>query len=190
MLNVTQILSKIESGDRQAASELLPVVYDELRKLAAANMIQERPDHTLQATALVHEAYLRLVDIDQVQGWESRGHFFAAAAEAMRRVLIDRARDNMRLKRNQGEKCIDVDSIEVATDTPDEELLALNEMLSEFEQRFPDSAQLVKMRFFGGLSLAESAAALGIPRRTADRKWAFARSWLHKHLTVPDSVSH
>ncbi len=182
MADVTQLLSQIESGDPTAAERLLPLVYQELRKLAAAKMAHEKPGQTLQATALVHEAYLRLVAGDQPQDWNSRGHFFGAAAEAMRRILIDRARDKRRLKRREAGRRIELDSIEIALDTPAEEMLALDEALQKLAAEFPDCAELVKLRFFAGLSLGESAAALGMPRRSADRKWAFARAWLHRRL--------
>lgn len=182
MKDVTRILSQIESGDPSAAEQLLPLVYEELRKLAAARLAQERPGQTLQATALVHDAYLRLVDVDNAQHWDNRGHFFAAAAEAMRRILIDRARGNRRLKRADQRLRVDLDEIEVALDAPADELLALDEALEQLTAQYPDCGELVKLRFFGGLSLADSAAALGMARRTADRNWAFARAWLHRKL--------
>lgn len=182
MKDVTRILSQIESGDPSAAEQLLPLVYEELRKLAAVRLAQERPGQTLQATALVHDAYLRLVDVDNAQHWDSRGHFFAAAAEAMRRILIDRARGNRRLKRADQRLRVDLDEIEVALDAPAEELLTLDEALEQLSAQYPDCGELVKLRFFGGLSLADSAAALGMARRTADRNWAFARAWLHRKL--------
>jgi RNA polymerase sigma factor (TIGR02999 family) len=182
MKDVTRILSQIESGDPTAAEQLLPLVYEELRKLAAARLAQERPGQTLQATALVHDAYLRLVDVDKAQQWDNRGHFFAAAAEAMRRILIDRARGNRRLKRAGPRRRVDLDEIEVALDAPAEELLALDEALEQLAAQYPDCGELVKLRFFAGLSLADSAAALGMARRTADRNWAFARAWLHRRL--------
>jgi RNA polymerase sigma factor (TIGR02999 family) len=182
MKNVTRILSQIESGDPSAAEQLLPLVYEELRKLATARLAKERPGQTLQATALVHDAYLRLVDVDNAQHWDSRGHFFAAAAEAMRRILIDRARGNRRLKRADQRRRVDLDEIEVALDAPAEELLALDEALEQLTAHYPDCGELVKLRFFAGLSLADSAAALGMARRTADRNWAFARAWLHRKL--------
>jgi RNA polymerase sigma factor (TIGR02999 family) len=187
MSDVTQILNAIEQGDPSVAKQLLPLVYDELRKLAAARLAQEKPGQTLQATALVHDVYLRLVDTNKVQHWNSRGHFFGAAAEAMRRVLIDRARDKKRVKRNLGRQCLKIDEIEVALDTPDDELLALNELLDKLCLQYPDCGELVKLRFFAGLSLGDSAAVMGIPRRTADRNWAFARAWLHRKLQHEDS---
>jgi RNA polymerase sigma factor (TIGR02999 family) len=178
MLDVTHILARIESGDSAAAAELLPLVYDELRKLAAAKLGQEQPGQTLQATALVHEAYLRLMKGEAAQNWDGRGHFFAAAAEAMRRILINRARDKQRLKRGGHRRRVDWDQIEVALDTPDEDLLALDEALEVLTAEDPLCADLVKLRFFAGLSLGEAAQSLGIPRRTADRHWAYARAWL------------
>ncbi len=182
MTDVTQILSQIEHGDASAAEQLLPLVYEELRKLAAAKLANEKPGQTLQATALVHDAYIRLVDVAQAQRWNSRGHFFGAAAEAMRRILIDRARDKKRLKRGEAKRRIELDAIEIALDTPADELLALNEVLEQLTAEYPECGELVKLRFFAGLSLGESAETLGMPRRSADRKWAFARAWLHQKL--------
>lgn len=182
MSDVTRILSQIESGDPSAAEELLPLVYDELRKLAVARLAHEKPGQTLQATALVHDAYIRLVDVEKAQHWDSRGHFFAAAAEAMRRILLNRARDRQRLKRGGGRQRIDLDQIEVALDTPDEDLLALDEAMEALAVEDAACANLVKLRFFAGLSLREAAEALAIPRRTADRHWAYARAWLVARL--------
>ena len=182
MNDITHILSQIEHGDSGAADQLLPLVYDELRNLAAVKLANEKPGQTLQATALVHEAYIRLVAGNQIEGWNSRGHFFGAAAEAMRRILIDRARDRRRLKRDDGRRRIDFDRIELAFDTPAEELLALDEVLEQLVAEYPECGELVKLRFFGGLSHGESAEVLGIPRRTADRNWKFARAWLHQQL--------
>jgi len=182
MADVTRILSQIESGDPAAAEQLLPLVYEELRKLAAARLTHEKSGQTLQATALVHEAYLRLVGGDREQAWNSRGHFFGAAAEAMRRILIDRARDRKRLKRVGQRRRLNLDAIEVALDTPGDELLAVDELLEKLCSQYPDCGELVKLRFFAGLSLGDAARALGIPRRTADRNWAFARAWLHRKL--------
>ncbi|HEY3394166.1 MAG TPA: ECF-type sigma factor [Lacipirellulaceae bacterium] len=182
MSDVTRILSAIERGDRQSADELLPIVYDELRKLAAQRLAHEKPGQTLSATALVHEAYLRLVGPANAQGWASRGHFFAAAAEAMRRILINRARDKNRLKRGGYMRRIDLDEIEFALNTPDDDLLALDEALARLAGENELCANLVKLRYFAGLSLREAAAALGISSSTADRNWAYARAWLYEAL--------
>ncbi len=182
MTNVTHILSAIEQGDPQAAEQLLPLVYDELRKLASVRMAHEKPGQTLQATALVHEAYVRLVDRETAQQWDSRGHFFAAAAEAMRRILINRARDKNRLKRGGGYRKIDLDQVELALDTPDEQLLALDEAVQQLAEEDPVGCELVKLRYFAGLNLRQAAESLGVPRRTADRHWAYARAWLYDRL--------
>jgi RNA polymerase sigma factor (TIGR02999 family) len=182
MSEVTRILSAIEQGDPSAASQLLPLVYDELRKLAAAKLAHEKPGQTLDATALVHEAYLRLVDVEQAQHWNSRGHFFVAAAEAMRRTLLNRARDKARLKRGGNRRKIDLDRIEIALDTRSEDLIALDEAIGQLAAEDPACAELVKLRFFGGLSHSDAAASLGITRRVADRHWAYARAWLYERL--------
>jgi RNA polymerase sigma factor (TIGR02999 family) len=187
MTNVTQILSQIEQGDPSAAEQLLPLVYDELRKLATQRMAQENSGQTLQATALVHEAYLRLVDVDKAQHWDSRGHFFAAAAEAMRRLLINRARDKGRMKRGGHLKRLDLDRIEIAIDTPDDDLIALDEALQRLDEENKECAELVKMRFFAGLSVDEAAAALGISARTAKRHSAYARAWLFEAIRPDDT---
>jgi RNA polymerase sigma factor (TIGR02999 family) len=187
MNEVTRILSAIEQGDPRAPERLLPLVYDELRKLAAQRLAREKPGQTLQATALVHEAYVRLVDADTVRRWDSRGHFFAAAAEAMRRILVNRARDKRRLKRAGARQRVDLDLAEVALDTPGEDLLALDEALERLGQEDPACAALVKLRFFAGLTQQESAQALGIARRTADRHWAYARAWLYHELRQGDA---
>ena len=189
MTEVTRILNQIEDGDPSAADQLLPLVYEELRKLAAANLKQEKPGQTLQATALVHEANLRLVDIDKAQNWDSRGHFFAAAAEAMRRILINRARDKKRLKRGGDYKRIDLDQVELALDTPEEELLALDEAMQLLAEEDKVGADLVKLRFFAGLNLRQAAESLGVPRRTADRHWAYARAWLYELLDGAGRIS-
>lgn len=189
MTDVTQILNAIEQGDPSAAEQLLPLVYEELRKLAAAKLAQEKPGQTLQATALVHEAYIRLVDVEKAQHWDSRGHFFAAAAEAMRRILVNRARDKNRLKRGGHLRRLDLDKIEVATDTGDNELLAVDEALGRLAVENKTCAELVKMRFFAGLSLEHAATALGISASTADRYWAYARAWLFEALRRDDSVA-
>lgn len=182
MTDVTQILSQIEQGDPSAAEQLLPLMYEELRKLAAARLAQEKPGQTLQATALVHEAYMRLVNVEEAQRWDSRGHFFAAAAEAMRRILINRARDKNRLKRGGNLRQIDLEEIDLALDTPDEQLLALDEALEVLTHEDPTGAELAKLRFFAGLNLRQAAESLGVPRRTADRHWAYARAWLYDRL--------
>ena len=182
MSEVTCILSAIEQGDPQAAEQLLPLVYDALRRLAAQKLAQEKPGQTLQATALVHEAYLRLVDIEKVSHWNGRGHFFAAAAEAMRRIVLDRARDKRRLKRGGGGQRVEIDLGEIPGEAPDVDVLALDEALEQLEREDPVCANLVKLRFFAGLGQGEAAEALGLPRRTADRHWAFARAWLYDRL--------
>ncbi len=186
MSDVTQILNQIEQGDPSAAEHLLPLVYDELRKLAAAKMAQENPGQTLQATALVHDAYLRLVDVDRAQHWNSRGHFFGAAAEAMRRILLNRARDKNRLKRGGDLQRLDLDNIEFVLETPNEELLVLDEALERLSGENPVCANLVKLRFFAGLSNQEAAIALGISSSTADRYWAYARAWLYQAIRADD----
>jgi RNA polymerase sigma factor (TIGR02999 family) len=182
MSEVTRILSAVERGDPHAAGQLLPLVYDELRRLAAQKLAQEKPGQTLQATALVHEAYLRLVGPADDRRWENRGHFFAAAAEAMRRILLNRARDKRRLKRGGGRKRLDLDRIDIAQDTKDERLLALDEALAQLAAEDAGAAQLMKLRFFGGLTLKEAADSLGLSLRTAERQWAYARAWLFARL--------
>jgi RNA polymerase sigma factor (TIGR02999 family) len=186
MAEVTQILNAIEQGDPHAAAQLLPLVYDELRKLAAQRLAEEKPGQTLQATALVHEAYLRLVGAREVQSWDCRGHFFAAAAEAMRRILINRARDKKRVKRGGERHRVDLDHIEIALDTGDEQLIALDEALTQLAVDDPDAARLVNLRFFGGLTQKNAAAALGLSQRTAERQWAYARAWLYARLRQDD----
>jgi RNA polymerase sigma factor (TIGR02999 family) len=183
MTEVTQILNAIADGDPSAAGQLLPLVYDELRQLAAQKLAHEKPGQTLSATALVHEAYLRLVGPGEESQWNSRGHFFAAAAEAMRRILINRARDKMRHKRGGGWKRLDLDQVTVADRADDEELLALDDCLERLAQEDSACAELVKLRFFAGLTQEEAAAALGLARRTADRTWAYARAWLYDALS-------
>jgi RNA polymerase sigma factor (TIGR02999 family) len=183
MTDVTRILSAIQQGDPNAAGQLLPLVYAELRRLAADKMAQERPGQTLQATALVHEAYLRLVGGDATPHWETRGHFFAAAAEAMRRILINRARDKGRQKRGGGWQRLELDRLAVADQASDEVTLAVDEALQRLEQQNKPCADLVKLRFFAGLTMDEAAAAMGIAPRTAHRYWAFARAWLYDALS-------
>jgi RNA polymerase sigma factor (TIGR02999 family) len=179
---VTQLLNEIESGDGKAADELLPVVYNELRKLAAQKLRHEQPGQTLQATALVHEAYVRLVESSQAQQWDSRGHFFSAAAEAMRRILIDRARKKQRQRHGGGMARHSADEIEIASPEPSVDLLALNEALERFEELDPVKAGLVKLRYFAGLTIPQAAEALCISTTTADRYWAYARVWLHAEM--------
>ncbi len=179
---VTRILSAIEQGDPRAGEQLLPLVYDELRKLAAARLRQEKPGQTLQPTALVHEVYLRLVGDEANRHWNGRGHFFGAAAEAMRRILINRARDKKRLKRGGGRQRLDLDKVELALETDDEELIALDEALEKLEQEDKTAGQVVKLRFFAGLTVKQTAESLGISERTAERQWAYARAWLFHHL--------
>ena len=182
MSHVTQILSEIEQGDPGAAEQLLPLVYDELRKLAAVRLAQEKPGQTLQATALVHDAYLRLVDVDKVQHWNSRGHFFAAAAEAMRRILVEAARRKDAAKRGGDMKRVEIPEL-VSPEIEDSlDLLALDEALRKLELEHPDKARLVKLRFFAGCSLEEAADYLGVSRATAQRYWAYARAWLYGRL--------
>jgi RNA polymerase sigma factor (TIGR02999 family) len=185
MSDLTRIFTAIEQGDPHATAQLLPLVYNELRKLAAQKLAQEQPGQTLQATALVHEAYLRLVGSGQCSAhWDGRGHFFAAAAESMRRILVNRARDKRRIKRGDGAKRVELDLNQLASvDSADElELLALDEALEELSAEDRPCAELVKLRFFAGLALDEAAQTLGISRRTADRHWAYARAWLFERL--------
>ena len=182
MADVTQILSQIEQGDPSAAKELLPLIYDELRKLAAARLKDEKPGQTLQATALVHEAYIRLVDQKQAQQWNSRGHFFAAAAEAMRRILIDNARKKLRQKHGGGHQKVDIDPVDLITSAPPDELLAIDDALSALAKVDPQAAELVKLRYYAGLSVAEAAEMIGIARSTAYEHWAYARAWLRREI--------
>ena len=184
MSDVTRILQSIEDGDPRAAEQLLPLVYDELRKLAAAKMAQEKPGQTLQATALVHEAYMRLVDTENAQPWNGRGHFFAAAAEAMRRILIQNARKRDSLKRGGDLHRLTFNADFAAFIGPTDRMLELDEALSAFELADPVKAQLVKLRFFAGLSIAEAAMAMQISETTADRYWAYARSWMQREMSA------
>ena len=188
MSDVTKILAAIEDGDPAKADELLPLVYDELRKLAAARMSREKPGQTLQATALVHEAYVRLVDTEKAQAWDSRGHFFAAAAEAMRRILVEKARRKQRLKHGGEWGRVDFDEGASLVEPPGAEILSLDEALAALAAKEPEKAKLVKLRYFAGLSLDETAALLGISRATAKRHWAFARAWLFAELEDPSDV--
>jgi RNA polymerase sigma factor (TIGR02999 family) len=182
MSEVTRILSAVEQGDPQAAAQLLPLVYDELRQLAAQRMAREAPGQTLEATALVHEAYLRLVDVEQAQHWNSRGHFFAAAAEAMRRILVERARHKRSLKAG-GDLCrLDLADVEPSVAGPGVDLLALDEALVKLEAQDKRKADLVKLRFFAGLTTEQAAGVLGISPSTADNDWAYARCWLRLEI--------
>ena len=184
--DVTRILNAIEAGDPHAADELLPLVYDELRKLASARMAEERSGQTLQATALVHEAYVRLVGGEQPRAWDGRGHFFAAAAEAMRRILVDRARHKQTEKAGGGRRRVDLDDVELALVEPDRDgLLALDEALRRLEAKDARKAELVKLRFFAGLTTEQAAAALGVSTSTAEKDWAYARSWLRLAINRP-----
>jgi RNA polymerase sigma factor (TIGR02999 family) len=185
MSEVTQVLSAAAAGDPKAAAELLPLVYDELRKLAAARLAEEKPGQTLQTTALVHEAYLRLVGGSQPQDWGGRGHFFAAAAEAMRRILVESARRKKTLKRGGERTRVELDEV-AAPEGRADELLAVNDALGELEREDPEKAELVKLRYFTGLTLQEAADALGISVRTAGRSWAYARAWLRRAVEGPD----
>jgi RNA polymerase sigma factor (TIGR02999 family) len=182
MSEVTRILSAIEQGDSRAAGELLPLVYDELRKLAAQKMAREEPGHTLQATALVHEAYLRLVDGEQAPHWNSRGHFFAAAAEAMRRILVDNARRKQSKKRGGDRVRLDLDQLAAASFERLDELLDIDAALAGLADADPQAAELVKLRYFAGLTIPQAADALGISPRSADFLWAYARAWLLRFL--------
>ncbi|NQT41378.1 MAG: sigma-70 family RNA polymerase sigma factor [Planctomycetes bacterium] len=182
MTDVTRILSAIEQGDPSAAEQLLPLVYDELRKLAAAKMAQEKPGQTLQATGLVHEAYLRLVDVEKAQHWNSRGHFFGAAAEAMRRILVESARRKQQEKHGGGLTRVDLDHAAPVTNASAEQLLALEDALCTLQQDDPPAAQVFKLHYFAGLSVEQAAEVLGVSRATAYRHWTFARAWLQSQI--------
>jgi RNA polymerase sigma factor (TIGR02999 family) len=182
MSNVTRILSAFDHGDPHAAEQLLPLVYDELRKLASQKLAQEKPGQTIQATALVHEAYLRLVDVKNTQDWNGRGHFFAAAAEAMRRILVEQARRRAAGKRGGQSERKSLDAAELAAPEPDEQILAVHEALNDFAGTDPQAATLVKLRFFSGMTITEAAEALGMSVRSAHDLWAYARLWLHRHM--------
>jgi RNA polymerase sigma factor (TIGR02999 family) len=187
MSDVTRILTAIEAGDPQAAAELLPLVYDELRRLAAQKLAQEKPGQTLDGTALVHEAYLRLVGGDDRPRWQGRGHFFAAAAEAMRRILIDQARRKQSLRQGGGRQREPLEHAEIAAPRPSLDVLAVDEALERFARVDPLKADLVKLRYFVGLTIPEAADALGISGTTAERYWAYARAWLHAELKQGDA---
>ncbi len=182
MSEVTRILSAIDEGDPKAAEKLLPLVYEELRKLAAQKLAQEKPGQTLQATALVHEAYLRLVDNEKPQRWDSRGHFFAAAAEAMRRILIENVRRKKRQKHGGQVERVPLDQIEIALQSPDDDLLALDDALTRLSAERAAVAELVKLRFFAGLTMDDAATVLGISPATAYRQWNYAQAWLFRAI--------
>jgi RNA polymerase sigma factor (TIGR02999 family) len=187
MSDVTHILSQIESGDPSAAEKLLPLVYEELRKLAAAKLAQERPGQTLQATALVHDVYIRLVDVDQAQHWDSRGHFFAAAAEAMRRILVESARRKGREKYGGHLDRREFVADGIASPIPADELLAIHDALARLELNNPEAAQLVKMRYFAGFTIPETAQHMGISPRKANQIWTYARAWLATEIADGNS---
>ena len=185
MNDITRILSAIEQGDPQAAEQLLPLVYDELRKLAAQKLAREKPGQTLQATALVHEAYLRLVEVERALHWDSRRHFFAAAAEAMRRILVEQARRKRAARHGGGHVKVEWDEALAAVDCRASEVVAVDEALDELALHDPEAAELVKLRYFAGFSHQEAAQALGLGRREADRLWALARAWLYREIAEP-----
>ena len=180
MSEVTRILNALQDGDEAASEQLLPIVYDELRQLASSRLAAEAPGQTLQPTALVHEAYIRLVGSNQ--SWDNKGHFFAAAAEAMRRILVDRARKKQRQKHGGGRSRVDLTNVDVAVEAPAEELLALDQALQDLEREDPKKADLVKLRFFAGLTSSQAAEVLGISKATADRHWSFSRAWLFQRV--------
>ncbi|MSU62480.1 MAG: sigma-70 family RNA polymerase sigma factor [Pedosphaera sp.] len=181
MSDVTQILKRVESGETTAASELLPLVYEELRKLAAARMAQQPADHTLQATALVHEAWLKLAG-NRDSSWNNRQHFFRAAAEAMRQILIDRARARQRLKRDAGQFRVNLEDVDLAADAEPETLLLVDDALQNLAREHPDKADLVRLRFYAGLNVVETASALGVSEKTIKRQWIHARAWLFREI--------
>jgi RNA polymerase sigma factor (TIGR02999 family) len=182
MADVTQILSQIEQGDAKAAEDLLPLIYDELRKLAAARLAHEKPGQTLQATALVHEVYVRLVDQSTPQDWDSRGHFFAAAAEAMRRILVDNARRKRRVKHGGDRDRVDSNDTDLARRNAPDELLQIHEVIDQLAKEDETAGRLAKLCYFGGLELEQAGEILGISRATAYRHWAFAKAWLHREI--------
>ena len=190
MNDVTRVLSAIEQGDPKATEQLLPLVYDELRKLAAQKLAQEKPGQTLQATALVHEAYMRLVDRDTAQRWDSRGHFFAAAAEAMRRILVENARRKAGPKAGGDRQRVDLDAIEPPIEGPRVELIALDEALTVLEAKDRRKADVVRLRFFAGLSIEQTAQALGISAATANNDWSYAKSWLRLAMLRDEPAGH
>jgi RNA polymerase sigma factor (TIGR02999 family) len=182
MSEITHILSQVELGDSSAAEELLPLVYDELRKLAAARLAQEKPGQTLQATALVHDAYIRLVAVDQSQHWNSRGHFFGAAAEAMRRILVENARRKLRVRHGGDMTRVDFNEAELVADLQPDELLGLNDAIENLARHDRPAADLVKLRYFAGLSVEQAADALGLSRANAYRHWTYAKAWLFSQV--------
>jgi RNA polymerase sigma factor (TIGR02999 family) len=186
MTDVTRILMAIEQGNSSASDELLPLVYQELRKLAAAKLDREDSGQTIQPTVLVHEAYLRLVDGDTTRHWNGRGHFFGAASEAMRRILIENARRKQSQRHGGGRQRLDLDLVNPGAADRDEELLALDEALTRLEQRWPDKAMLVKLRYFAGMTIPEASKTMGVSRATGERNWAFAKAWLHSQLKKDD----
>ena len=188
MTNVTRILNAIEQGDVKATDKLLPLVYEELRVLAAQKLSQERPGQTLQATALVHEAYIRLVG-DETQKWDSRGHFFTAAAEAMRRILVENARRKQRLRHGGGQRRVALDEANLCAEESPDNLIALDEALVKLSKKDKIKADLVKLRFFAGLTSEQAAKVLGISHNTNDKYWAYARSWLHLEITKADRTT-
>ncbi len=178
MTDVTRILGEIEQGDPSAAEKLLPLVYEELRKLAAARLAGEKPGQTLQATALVHDAYIRLVDVDKAQHWNSRGHFFGAAAEAMRRILVELARRKLRTKRGGDLQRVDFEAADLITTAAPDELIAIHDALDALAEDDPQAAELVKLRYFAGFAIEDAAELIGVSRSTAYEHWAFAKAWL------------
>ena len=189
MSEVSQILNLIDKGDPTAASQLLPLVYDELKKLAAIKMSNEAPGHTLQATALVHDAYLRLVGNDSNQAWNSRGHFFAAAAESMRRILVDRARRKNRIRHGGGRRRIELEAVDVGDPQNDDFLEALDESIESLAKENADAAKVVNLRFFAGFTIEQAAESLGISVRTANRHWAFAKAWIYQEMRADQESS-
>jgi RNA polymerase sigma factor (TIGR02999 family) len=184
MADVARVLNAIEAGDSRAAEQLLPLVYDELRRLAALKLAREKPGQTLQATALVHEAYLRLVDAERAPHWNSRGHFFAAAAEAIRRILVDQARRKLSVRHGGDLQRQPIEDLEIEGPELSVDLLAVHEALYKFQDIDPIATQIVKLRYFAGLTIPQAAEALGISSSTADRSWAYARAWLHAALRI------
>lgn len=188
MSEVTRILLQLESGDPHAADQLISLVYNELRQLAAQRLAKEKPGQTLQATALVHDAYLRLVDGKQDQHWNSRGHFFAAAAESMRRLMVERARHKGRIRHGGGRTRVDLERLDLAGEDDGRRLLELDEALTELASEEAEVSEVVKLRYFAGLTIEQTAAALGISVRTANRHWAYARAWLYQRLSGGDDL--